>query len=370
MVRMPQVKSKLVKLESETSGIAVQIRSERARNATFRQNELKRSRFAKSRKFAKSAKRDLVAVAALYRDWGIAIAVFCRDCGIATAAFFRNRGIAIAALCRNRTIAIAAFFRNCGIATAAFCRDRTIVIAAFCHNRGVAIAAFCRSRGIAIAAYCRRGSIAIAAWVRKLIDAATRGVSVSANARSMRPIPILKSPVPPKRRASENLGNVTAILVSACLGLLAVCAVVGVVILGQFRALKIDMTQKDHELATMKAKVSQLEKVARQIGNEQSEAVSNHSTPKAQLKQPLLVLVGADIQIIRQFIKVAPPQPGVQAKLSVGDNIAHLTASPIPMGLADAVPKLRGASFSIDQDGSIVIIGAESNRIDAAIPYR
>jgi hypothetical protein len=146
--------------------------------------------------------------------------------------------------------------------------------------------------------------------------------------------------------------------------------VFGVVLLVQFRALKTDMAKMDYEFATMKARVNQLEKVARQISNERSEAASNRSAPKAQLKQPPLVLGNADVQIVHQFIKVPPPQLGVQAKLSVGDDIAQLTASPIPMALADALPKLRGASFSIDQDGSIVIIGAGSNRIDAVIPFR
>jgi hypothetical protein len=346
MVRMSQVKSKLVKLQRDIGAVAIRFRRNQGRDAL--KKSMNRSRFAKLRKFAKLAKQDLAAVAALYRDCGIAIAVFCRDCGIAIAAFCHNRGIA----------------------TAAFCRNRTITIAAFCRNRGIATAAFCRSRAITIAAYICRSSIAIAAWIRKLIDAATRGVSSLANARSKRPISILKNPASPKRRASENLGNITFVLVSGCLGLVAVCAVFGAVLLGQFRALKTDIEKKDYELATMKARVNQLEKVARQIGTEQSEAASNRSAPKAQIKQPPFVLGDADVKIVHQFIKVPPPQLGVQARLSVGDDIAHLTASPIPTALADALPKLRGASFSIDHDGSIVIIGMGSNRIDAVIPYR
>jgi hypothetical protein len=145
--------------------------------------------------------------------------------------------------------------------------------------------------------------------------------------------------------------------------------VFGVVLIVEFRALKTDMEKMNYDFATMKARVNQLEKVAHQISNEQSVTASNRNAPKAQLKQPPLVLGDADVQIVRQFIKVPPPQLGVQAKLSVGDDIAQLTASPIPMALADALPKLRGASFSIDHNGSIVIIGVGSNRIDAVIPY-
>jgi hypothetical protein len=323
MVRTLQVKSKLVTLQREISAIAIQMRSKKARNAAFRQNGMKRPRFAK---LTTLAKQDLAAVVAVYRD--------------------------------------------CGIATAVFCRDRGIAIAAFCRSRGIATAAFCRSRGITIAAFCRNRGVAIAAWIRKLIDTAIRGVSFSANARRKRPISTLESPASPKRRVSKNLGNVAVVLVSACLGLVSACAVFGLVLIVQFRALKTDMAKMGHEFATMKATVNQLERVARQIGNEQSVAASNRNAPKAQLKQPPLVLGNADVQIVRQFIKVPPPQLGVQAKLSVGDDIAQLTASPIPMALADALPNLRGASFSIDRDGSIVIIGVGSNRIDAVIPYR
>ena len=157
---------------------------------------------------------------------------------------------------------------------------------------------------------------------------------------------------------------------SAKLGLGSVCAVLGVVLIVQVRALNTDMEKMDHDFTMMKARVTELEKVASRISNEQSEAASNRSVPKVQLKQPPLVLGNADIQLVRQFIKVPPPQLGVQAKLSVGDDIAHLAESPIPVALEDALPKLRGARFSIGHDGSIAIIAMGSNRIDAVIPYR
>lgn len=249
-------------------------------------------------------------------------------------------------------------------------KQNLAAVVAVYRDCGIAIAAFCRSRGIAIAVFCRNRGVAIAAGVQKSIDAAIRGVSFSVNARRKRRISTLESPASPERRTSAKPGNVAVVLVSACLGLVSVCAVFGVVLIVQFRALKTDMEKVDYDFAMMKARVNQLEKVARQTGNEQSEAASKRSAPKVQLKQPSLVLGNADVQIVRQFIKVPPPQLGVQAKLSVGDDVAHLTVSPIPIALADALPKLRGASFSIDHDGSIVIIGMGSNRIDAVIPYR
>ena len=230
-------------------------------------------------------------------------------------------------------------------------------------------AKLCKQKLAAIVAFSRIRWMAITAWTRKLIYVAIHGATFSTKARSKRPISTLKSPASPKRQVSEDVGNGVVILVCAWLALVSACATIGVVFFVQIRELKTDMTQMGHEFAATKAKVNQLEKVARITRDEQSEAAPNRNTAKAQLKQ-LLALGNADIQIIRQFIKVPPPQLGVQAKLRVGDDIAQLTASPIPMSLADALPKLRGASFSIDQDGSIIIISAGSNRIDTVIPYR
>jgi hypothetical protein len=159
----------------------------------------------------------------------------------------------------------------------------------------------------------------------------------------------------------NGVGRFEAILVWVCLGLVIVCAVVVGVLLVQIRGLTTDMAQMGHEFTVAKAKLNQFEKVARQIVD--SEA-------KTQPRQPPLVLGTADIQIIRQFIKVAPPKPGARPKISVGDDLSGLAAGPIPDSLADALPKLRGARFSSDQDGAIIIIGAGSNRVDALIAHR
>lgn len=217
----------------------------------------------------------------------------------------------------------------------------------------------------AIVAFCRIRGMAIAAWIRKLIDVAIRGASFSANARRMRSIPTLERPASPQRLASAE-GKLAVILVCVCLGLMSVGAVVGVVFLVQIHGLKTDMAQMAHELAATKVRLNQLEKVARQT---EAEAASN-LTAKAQPKKPPLVLSAADIQIVRQYIKVAPPQAGAQPNMNVGDELSELAARPIPGPLADALPKLQGTKFSIDQAGAIIIIGAGGNRVDAVIAYR
>ena len=218
----------------------------------------------------------------------------------------------------------------------------------------------------AIVAFCRIRGMAIAAWIRKLIDVAIRGASFSANARTKRSIPTLERPASPQRLASADVGKLAVTLVCVCLGLMSVGAVVGVVFLVQIHGLKTDMAQMAHEFAATKVRLNQLEKVARQT---EAEAVSNR-TAKAQPRQPPLVLSAADIQIVRQYIKVAPPQAGAQPNMNVGDELSELAARPIPGPLADALPKLQGTRFSIDQAGAIIIIGAGGNRVDAVIAYR
>ena len=258
----------------------------------------------------------------------------------------------------------------------------------------------------AIVAFCRIRGMAIAAWIRKLIDVAIRGASFSANARTKRSIPTLERPASPQRLASADVGKLAVTLVCVCLGLMSVGAVVGVVFLVQIHGLKTDMAQMAHEFAATKVRLNQLEKVARQT---EAEAVSNR-TAKAQPKQPPLVLSAADIQIVRQYIKVAPPQPGAQPNMNawmlrssgrtpqapfalsrdeiqlirdfvkvppplpgaarninVGDLLLGIALAPLPEPIMEKVPKLRGARFTVDRNGAIVVVAPGTNRVDVII---
>ena len=132
----------------------------------------------------------------------------------------------------------------------------------------------------------------------------------------------------------------------------------------QIHDLKIEIAQTGTELATIKSRFVQLEKLAQQIS-------INETTPtkKNQATHEPLIFSEADIKVIRQSIKVLPPKPGALQKFHVGDEISDSTVAPIPESLVDQLPKLRGARFSIDQDGAIIIIGAGSNRVDAVLSY-
>lgn len=153
-------------------------------------------------------------------------------------------------------------------------------------------------------------------------------------------------------------------LISACLGLVSLCVALILALFLQIRDLKTEVAQSRTEVALTKAQLSQLERAAQQ-------KIVNEPTPatKAQPAHVPLNFSEADIKIIRQFIKVLPPKPGTLQKIHIGDEITNLTVAPVPESLIGELPKLRGARFSIDQDGAIIIIGEGSKRVDAVLGY-
>jgi hypothetical protein len=211
-----------------------------------------------------------------------------------------------------------------------------------------------------------RSIIAASAWIRELIAIAIRGASFSANLHSMRPIPARERPASPPRTPSRNAGKVAIPLVCICLGLVSVSGVTGAVLLVQVRGLKAAMAETSRDLAATKARLDQFEKIVRQT---EAGATINRTAAQTPREQPPLFLSAADIQIIRQSIRMAPPQTGAQSRINVGDEIPELAARPIPESLVIALPKLQGARFSIDQAGAIIIV-AGTNRVDAVIAYR
>jgi hypothetical protein len=51
------------------------------------------------------------------------------------------------------------------------------------------------------------------------------------------------------------------------------------------------------------------------------------------------------------------------------DEISNTALAPVPDSLVDHLPKLRGAKFSVDEDGAIIIVGEGRYRADAVIDY-
>ena len=73
------------------------------------------------------------------------------------------------------------------------------------------------------------------------------------------------------------------------------------------------------------------------------------------------------MKAIRTSIKVLPPKPGAQAKIRVGEEVSDVRSAPVPESLSTQIPKLRGARFSIDDNGAIVLFAEGSNYVGAVI---
>ena len=226
-----------------------------------------------------------------------------------------------------------------------------------------AIAAFFKAikRDLASLVALSRGyRLAITASARKLIRIAIHSGSL-ARAYKRDAAPHLEHPLMTKPKTNRT-NAFPYLLISACLGLVSLCVAMIVALFLQIRDLKIEVVQIGAELAATKSRLAQIEKITQQ-------ATVKETIPINQAAHPPLSFSEADVKIIRQSIKVLPPRPGALQKFHVGDEITDSTAAPIPASLIDQLPKLRGARFSIDQNGAIIIIGEGSNRVDAVLSY-
>lgn len=205
---------------------------------------------------------------------------------------------------------------------------------------------------------------ASSAIIRKLFYVAFRGAHrpIERKPAASRPVAsaFRKSSVPAK---TNMLGRLA---LSACLGLTAFCAIMVLILLLQMRdsAAKIDRLER--ELATTRANLSRLENKV----DVPQPAPKEASAAKARPPHMPLSLAMPEIKLIRESIKVLPPKPDAKETIHLGDAVSTLSSAPVPDSLVEQLPKLRGARFSIDQNGAIIIIGPGSSQADAVIGYR
>jgi hypothetical protein len=216
---------------------------------------------------------------------------------------------------------------------------------------------------VVVIALLRPYRLAITTSARKLINVAIRAGS-RPSVRKSNVVP----PAAPSMRKNPKTNALEHLFISACLGLITVSGILILVLFLQIRDMKAKIEQSEIELATNKAHLNRVEKLTQQnIATQQT--IINEPTPAKKAQPPHLPLSfsDADIKIIRQYIKVLPPKPGSLQKIHLGDEIKDLAVAPVSESLISQLPKLRGARFSIDQDGAIIIIGEGSNRVDAVL---
>jgi hypothetical protein len=211
------------------------------------------------------------------------------------------------------------------------------------------------------ASFWARG-LAVALSVRKLVAIAIRDGSQQGKYKSN----VVPSAAPTMRKKlNPDRDHVfQPLVISACFGLVGICGILILILFQQVEKLKTKIAQSELEFATTRAQLSRVEKLAQQ-------PAVNETPPakKAQTAHLALSFSDADAKLIRRFIRVLPPKPGALHKIHLGDDIKDSAMAPIPELLIEQLPKLRGARFSIDQDGAIIIVGDGSNRVDAVLSY-
>lgn len=204
-------------------------------------------------------------------------------------------------------------------------------------------------------------SFAIAASVRRLIHIAIHSGSRPGRLKST--APLQTETVIQKSRASHRENTPEYLFISAGLGLIGICGILILALFLQIKDMKAKIKQAEIELAATRAQLNRVEKLAQ-------PRTEPTPTKQAQTIRPPLSFSDADIKVIRETIKTLPPKSGALQKIHLGDKIGGLSMAPIPESLTAQMPKLRGAKFSIDEDGAIIIIGEGSNRADAVLSYR
>jgi hypothetical protein len=170
-----------------------------------------------------------------------------------------------------------------------------------------------------------------------------------------------KHAAPSNKKTIGKTINSTGVLLAVCFGLVSICSILLVAALLQVRDMKSEIARWEQTLAGTKARLAKSESLVQQlIARDSSPAIN-------QPQHAALMLSDADKKMVRQFIKFLPPKPGAKPKIQLGDEISSTSSAPIPQELIDQLPKLRGARFSIDQDGTIVIVGEGSSHADALI---
>jgi hypothetical protein len=221
------------------------------------------------------------------------------------------------------------------------------------------------NRYSALISACRVGRSAIALLARTMIDGSSRRTPVRPKA--------LRGDYASDQSSTSNKiqpkvpGRFGMALVLSCVAFTSMCIVIAIALFIQVRGLKSEVASSQRELIATNNRLVELEKTARAIANVRSDIASGGGEQKILPAHIPIALNKDEIQFLREFIKVAPPQAGAQPRLKVGDELPNLASLPIPDAVAESLPKLQGAKFAIDQNGAIVISGAGSGRVDVVV---
>jgi hypothetical protein len=203
---------------------------------------------------------------------------------------------------------------------------------------------------------------------RKLHDTTIRsGSNVQASSTRQKSIARASDKVALQRKARPDWDRaIEHIIISVCLGLIVICGVLIAALFLQITDLKAHVERTEMQFATSKMDLDRVERLLQQT----TKAAPAPATKASEKISQPLSFSDSEIRVIRQFIKVLPSKPGALEKIHLGDEATKLSLAPLPEALINQMSKLRGARFSIDENGSIIIVAAGSNRVDVVINYQ
>jgi hypothetical protein len=156
------------------------------------------------------------------------------------------------------------------------------------------------------------------------------------------------------------------------LGLFGLIVAGGFSLHSQLDKLKIELVSAKRDLEITNERLVSLQREVGQIRQEQPSVAATRPEDRLSATQPtsplnnVLRINAVEAKFIREFLlKLDAFKPMVKAGYKVGDTIPEDRLLDFSAVLTEMVPKLNSTRYTIDQNGSIIIVS--ENRIIVAI---
>jgi hypothetical protein len=175
---------------------------------------------------------------------------------------------------------------------------------------------------------------------------------------------------PEKRLAASKWTKemrILTVIVFVAVGAFSLSAAIFV----QFRALQAEVVSLKRHLAGTTEKLAKLEAnvvAARPDPTDINEGADRRKLASASgMPQASFTLTQDEVKLIRDFIKVPPAPPGAARNINIGDLLSDTALAPLPEPIMKKAPKLLDARFTVDRNGTIVVVAPGTNRAEVLI---
>jgi len=164
-------------------------------------------------------------------------------------------------------------------------------------------------------------------------------------------------------------------LVIGILGLFGLIVAGGFSLHSQLDKLKIELVHAKRDLEITNERLVSLQRDVGQIRQDQPSAAATRPENRLSATQPtsplnnVLRINAVEAKFIREFfLKLDAFKPMVKAGYKIGDTIPEDRLLDFSAVVTEMVPKLNSTRYTIDQNGSIIIV-SEDQRIVAILDF-